>query len=403
VGTAPGAARIWTARKDWAAFGAAINDIFDAIAASSAAPPEEQAWLDVLAKDAGSIDAATDPYELAIVPPELLTDVEIDPAERDLAINWAYQSSFDITASDGPNLTAKVRLDGNYIGTVSLTFTVASRKIVAEATWSDEQMGFEADRVACAEIMGKPDHLRIYYDGATLADGFLFNPAYQDRKFTWDFRDFAGYSVEDEKPKPWGGRSLADVIAKEKSDGTPDESLFAYVVEKLCPTGWLASDDGAMEFADFVHIDPAVQRVTLIHVKGSGSANVSRQVSVANYEVVVGQAVKNIRHLNRTTLEEVLRNGVNKKIAGAVWRDGVRQADRDGIIAAAAALRPDHSRTVIVLQPQLTERERDACYADPPPSDTRRLDRMRQLDTLMLSARLSCGAVGADFIGIGSE
>src|SRR3546814_3163205 len=38
-----------------------------------------------------------------------------------------------------------------------------------------------------------------------------------------------------------------------------DDSLFAYVVKKVFsdsagkPTGWLASDDGSMELADFIH------------------------------------------------------------------------------------------------------------------------------------------------------
>lgn len=47
-------------------------------------------------------------------------------------------------------------------------------------------------------------------------------------------------------------------------------------------------------------------KLSLIHVKASDDAKVSRGVSVSKYEVVTAQAVKNLRSLDRAILSEGL-------------------------------------------------------------------------------------------------
>lgn len=403
VGAAPGAGRIWTARKSWSEFAEALDSIIDAAKAALTGPPGRQGWLTLLAGQSGDLADAADPYAIAIVPPELLRDDAIDADEKLKLIDWAYRAGFELTGSDGPSPIARVRLDGREIGTLRLDFEEKAGKFVAIPAWTDEAEGHEDERTQCNALVARPDCLRVYYDGLTLAEGYLFDPAYRDQPFAWRFEDFAGFDVTLEKPRTWGGRQLADVIAARMEDGKDDNSLFAFVVRRLFPKGWLASDDGAMEFADFVHIDPDTHKVTLIHAKGSNIAAAARGVSVSSYEVVVGQAVKNVRHLDRATLASVLKAGELKAIARAVWRDGVKQPNRDGLIALAEQLRPNHEKAVVILQPQLTETEHRACTGQPPTAASQRVKRMKQLDTLMLSARLSCLAVGAEFIGIGAK
>lgn len=409
VGTAPASSRIWINRpKDWASFGQALEAVLDhigrfALAAASTTPSEP--WLKVLAQSRGDIAAATEPYAVALIAPELFSEAEIASDVREKAIAWAYEGKFEVISHTGASPHCRVSLDGQEIGTVELTFAMVGEKAHATPVWSDLPDGFEAEREACGELLARTDCLRVYYaNGTTLAEGRLFEQAYRDQRFKWQFNDFTGYSIVDEKPKQWGGKSLAEVIADKKEDGSPDDSLFAYVKERLFDNaGWLASDDGSMEFADFVHIDPATHKVTLVHAKGSNKADQDRGVSVSNYEVVVSQAVKNIRHLDRSTLAAVLKAGQNKLIAGAVWFDGTKQTDRKKLIAFVETLPPNHEKHVIVLQPQLTEKENRACVGDKPSATRDRIVRMKQLDTLMLSARLSCGAVGADFSGIGAK
>jgi hypothetical protein len=408
VGAAPASSRIWINRpKDWAGFGQALEAVLDHIgtsmkAAAPATPGEP--WLKVLAQSSGDITAATNPYAVALMAPELLSEDEVAPEVREKAIAWAYDGKFEVVSYTGASPRCRVSLDGQEIGTVELTFNMVGEKAQATPIWSDLPDGFAAERDACGELLARTDCLRVYYaNGTTLAEGRLFEQAYRDQRFKWQFDDFTGYSIEDEKPKQWGGKSLADVIADKKEDGSADDSLFAYVKEKLFNNvGWLASDDGSMEFADFVHIDPANHKVTLVHAKGSNKDDPDRGVSVSNYEVVVSQAVKNIRHLDRSTLATVLKAGHNKKIAGAVWFNGVKQSDRKKLIAFVETLSPDHEKHVIILQPQLTKKENKACVGDKPSATRDRIIRMKQLDTLMLSARLSCGAVGAEFASIGA-
>jgi len=404
VGTSPSASRIWVNRpKDWSKFGDELNAVLAHCKRAIASVGPSQPWIQVLAQDAGDISTATNPYAVALMAPELLSDNEIDAEVRENAINWAYEAQFEIVAHHGPSPTCLVKFKGQEIGTVDFTFRTVAEKAITTASWTNSVAGYERERETFSTLAGRPECLRIYYDdGTTLSDGRLFNPAYRDQRFNWVFKDFTGYAITDEKPKVWGGKSLADVIANKKTDGSNDNSLFAYVVEKMFPTGWLASDDGSMEFADFVHIDKISHKVTLIHVKGSNKSSASREVSVSNYEVVVSQAIKNIRHLDRSTLASVLDAGKQKKISGAVWLDGKKQPNRKQLIKFAKTLKPDHEKCVIVLQPQLTQRENDACVGGKPTATRYRIIRMKQLDTLMLSARLSCGAVGAEFVSIGA-
>lgn len=408
VGTAPASSRIWINRPaNWQAFGQALEAVLDHVgtfAAATASVTPEQPWLKMLAQSRGDIKAATNPYAVALMAPELLSDAEIPSEVRERAITWAYDGRFEVIGHVGESPRCRVSLKDREIGTVELIFDMVGEKARATPVWSDMPDGFEAEREACGELLSRADCLRVYYaDGTTLAEGRLFEQAYRDQRFNWQFADFTGYNIEDEKPKQWGKKSLADVIAAKKKDGSSDDSLFAYVKEKLFnDAGWLASDDGSMEFADFVHIDPHTHKVTLVHAKGSNKDDPDRGVSVSNYEVVVSQAVKNIRHLDRSNLATVLKAGKHKKIAGAVWFDGQKQKDRTKLIAFVETLSSSHEKHVIILQPQLTEKENNACVGDTPSATRDRVRRMKQLDTLMLSARLSCGAVGAEFSSIGA-
>jgi hypothetical protein len=121
-----------------------------------------------------------------------------------------------------------------------------------------------------------------------------------------------------------------------------DDSLFGAEFSQLSGSGWLASDDGSMEIAGFIHFADN-DLVTLVHVEGAKLSKAAklndpaRQVSASKYEIVVGQAVKNLRHLDRTSLAEELTRNQGNKIESAVWQAGARQVDRNGLIARATS------------------------------------------------------------------
>ncbi|CAN5235201.1 hypothetical protein BH10PSE4_BH10PSE4_34190 [soil metagenome] len=362
-----------------------------------ATPPAASVKFSALAQAVATLAGVSDAYALTLIPPELLSDDDITPQEREAANTWAYEARFDVRAGAGASLEATVHLAGADLGDVALNVAMVDGRIQLTPVWIRDPGGVDGPREQCVAYLADTDWTKIYYEtGHAISQGRCYQSAYRDQPFDWKFEPFANYDVTAEKPTPQLNQSLADAIGTPKASGLRDDSLFAYVLDQLGPQGWLASDDGSMEFADFVHIaDDDV--VTLIHAKAAKSANANRQVSVSSYEVVVGQAVKNLRHLERATLAAELEKGKDKLISKAVWRDGVRQADRSGIIARADALPASYKRRVIVLQPQLTRREHDQCLAAG--AARGRSIRMKQLNTLMLAARLSAAAVGADFIG----
>ncbi|MER9565800.1 hypothetical protein [Mesorhizobium sp. M0571] len=145
-----------------------------------------------------------------------------------------------------------------------------------------------------------------------------------------------------------------------------------------------------MELADFIHIDPEAKVISLVHIKGSGSKAANREAAPADYEIVVSQAVKNIRHLDRRLLLHELTRGKAKKIGAAVWHDGVKQPNREGFLKAVEKLPASASKVLIVLQPRLTKSEIARCRAAAA-TPTRSM-RIKQIDTLMLAARASLRA-----------
>jgi hypothetical protein len=193
-----------------------------------------------------------------------------------------------------------------------------------------------------------------------------------------------------------------------------DTSLFGSVAKHWpnlldggAAAGWLICDDGSMESADFIHFNDQAPRarLSLIHVKGSGSAALQRGISVSDYEIVVGQAVKNLRYLDRTNIADKLASETDKLIATAVWRDGVRQRNRKDVITALRQAGSNIDKAVYVFQPRVRKSTREKIIAR---IQAGRLDnsdvrRLQQLDTLLLAARAECFGLGAEFHVIGED
>ena len=119
------------------------------------------------------------------------------------------------------------------------------------------------------------------------------------------------------------------------------------------------------ELADFIHFSDQAPRprLSLIHVKGSGSAAANRGISVSDYEIVVGQAVKNLRYLDRTNIADKLAAEKGRLISTAVWRDGVRQKDRKDAIAALRQAGSNLDKAVYVFQPRVRKSTRESIVA----------------------------------------
>ena len=154
-----------------------------------------------------------------------------------------------------------------------------------------------------------------------------------------------------------------------------------------------------MELADFIHVDPDSKKVSLVHVKASSNVSPDRLAAPTDYEIVIAQAIKNLRYLDRRKLYDELKAGKGKKIGAAVWKDGVRQGNRDGFLEIVKSLKSNAPKVLVVLQPRVTETEHVRCWeGEAAPAH---VVRMKQIDTLMLAARLSAMSCSASFIGWG--
>ena len=332
-------------------------------------------------------------------------------ARKILGSTSADAAHFEITSSpDSPSFDAEVFWGHESYGKVRYEFSVGSSglnpSVASEVlTWKTSADHQEAVRKLCESV----DLLTVYYDtGHTYSRGMFYETRFRDARFeNWKWFKLRKFDVTAEKPLA-GRRFVIGNIGIDK-----DNSLFGFVAKHwpnpdrtATATGWLVCDDGSMESADFIHFDPGATppHLTLIHVKGSSKSG-QRQLSVSDYEVVVSQAVKNLRYLDREHISEKLKLNRDKKIGTAVWRDGVRQNDRKEIIKLLTAAGSNMRKTVCVFQPSATRSEVEKVGKRALEGDTDRADvrRLKQLDALLLVARAECFGLGADFFVTGED
>lgn len=398
VGAAPSASRIWLSRaSDWSSFLGQIQIVLEHLKKSHT----PTTLYGFLSQPVSSLSSVKGAYGIAVLPSAMLAeDAGVSDEDRLEASRWAYQAAYVVVPAKGADFSVDVSLDADTVGTIQVTVTMSiSGKVNFATRWTKQGSASNEDREACRKFLSDPEQLKVYYDsGHAIADSKCYLAGWTDHLLDWDFQDLKGYNLWQEKPLVAKGKQLSDVI--EVSVPGVQSSLFTFVQQVLFRTGWLACDDGAMELADFVHLEPSTGRITLIHVKGAGSKKKPfTQVSVSDYEVVVSQGVKNIRHLTPEKLADALEAGTGKKIANAVWLNQKRQTGRAAMIQAIRALPPSAPRTLLILQPRLKKTEYDYCRGKPASTDVRVM-RFKQLNALMLAARVAAMAAGAEFRAI---
>jgi hypothetical protein len=392
VGVTPRKSSIWAGTTSaWTEFRDFVVRLLGEL---ESAVGREEAPLPVLAIPEIKASILGEAYEVGLQPPELLADdPSIGAEERQEMERWAFKARFEIVDSTGSGLTAEVFLDDERLGTLVFEVEASNPARVAWSVTGTPASAAVAEELAAAQQhCEKASWLTVRYDsGHAVSDGAVFKTRFRDlpfRGFVWV--DLAGFEVGREKP------GKLDAI------GT-DTSLFDWVQRNWpnvdgtggMPGGWLACDDGAMEIADFIHLDENTSPPTLalIHVKASNSSRPERKISVAPYEVVVAQAVKNLRHLDSELLAEGLRSGMSHRVGKLVWHDRER-SDRAQMLSALGALGTNYQRRLVVFQPQVTKARHDAARSG---GETLEFRRLQQLDSLLLGADADAHALGAPF------
>lgn len=432
IGISPNKSRIWTQRStSWSDYQRSVKKLLDLLDENEA---KLERPLPVLAEFADP-DNVANPYDFVIQPPEILSqDNEQEPQTLNRIEEWSYDVHFDVRDKSSPtDIEVGVKYKGNQIGELAIDLdysdplnveidSVSTKVTVDELPdqlqiTTDEgndtsDMSENEDKkksreplTELTELCQDPRKIKIYFDtGHTLSDGSLYKARFRDQSFDnfcWSKFD-SKFDIAKEKPEnfPSGGNKIC-------WDDDPEQSLFRWVRENWppndepwqgtpsSPSGWLACDDGSSEVADFVHLttetdDPII---SLIHVKAAGNDSSGRQISVAQYEKVTGQAVKNLRNLDHETLGQNLNEAISNKIGNYVWKDG-EYSDRAEMVNELEDLGSDYERRVVIVQPHVQKSHFDGISDEDESEDAQRL---KQLHTLLLSAENACNGLGAEF------
>lgn len=314
VGANPRNARIWLGpSKDWLSFLTRAESLIDAAAQAIKKPLPDVSPLPILAQPVDGISEARQAFDLAIIDPETVLAGFEESEEDPWVHEFADAAHFKITPSpNSPSFAAEVFWGRESYGTIRYEFSAGSsalsHSVISKVmTWNTSADHQEAIRKLCESA----DLLTVYFEtGHTYSRGLFYETRFRDARFeNWKWVNLQNFDITAEKPLA-GRKFVIGDIGHRK-----DDSLFGFVA-KYWPnldrteaaTGWLVCDDGSMESADFVHFDPEAtpSHLTLIHVKGSGNSG-KRQLSVSDYEVVVSQAVKNLRYLDREHISEKLK------------------------------------------------------------------------------------------------
>jgi hypothetical protein len=407
VGANPVNSRVWVGpTRSWDEFATQLNLLLDRAASRIGDGSISDKPLPILSSATTDISAVRDPYDIALIVPEEIND---GAADGNGDQRWLQQfgdaARFELKAQNGsPNFSATVFWGDNELGEIRYEFEEASAGVRLKATKVD---GFDEDGggAEVLQLCRSPEYLTIYFDtGHTYSRGHFYETRFRDARFgdwRWVRMDLDDTIFKQEKPLD-GKR-----FAVENTGNPDDKSLFGLVArhwpnleDRGAQTGWLVCDDGAMESADFIHVDNTASppTLTLIHVKGSGSDNVNRGLSVSDYEVVVGQAVKNLRHIDRELLKEKLQANTDGVLKDAVWHNGVRQQNRDGVLAMLDGLGSNLRKSVAVFQPRVQRSVYNKIRTKMDQHEnSSQVRRMQQLDALLLGARADCFSIGADF------
>ena len=102
-------------------------------------------------------------------------------------------------------------------------------------------------------------------------------------------------------------------------------------------------------------------------------------------------------------LKDKLEGNGTGVLKNAVWHNGERKENRNGIIQALEAVGSRMNKKVVILQPRVrrTEYEEVREMLSGNDGPVGKMHRLRQLDALLLSARANCLGLGAKFEVIG--
>lgn len=259
-----------------------------------------------------------------------------------------------------------------------------------------------------SRVFKYPELIKCWYEsGHAIVNGRVFKTDYRDviyDGFLW--ADFEQFNILKEKPET---KEQSPKVNLE--DTGNQKSLFCWIKNRWSgswngkedysttekPTGWLYCDDGSGEKADFIHAIEFKGKtyISLIHVKASSTDSLNRRLSVGAHDIVLNQAIKNLRYINRKNLASALNERISTSEKKQCWKDN-SQIDASSFISYLNALNTQSNikMRVIVIQPHT----RKSVYNNNTASNIR-----KQLDVLLVSAETAIKSSGAEFHIVGFD
>lgn len=380
LGFAPGKSQVWWRKSSSTIdYLTRVDRILDRIHQVSISPLPDSPSFPMLARSVSSLAGVREAFDVTLSPEDSGPFGAVDAARAE-AIGLLEQVTFSVVSgSSGADFVMDLTLDERTVGQARCAVSMPRGKV--RMAFGHE--GEPTDRVAAQGVVAAlqySDLMTAHYEsGHSVSERGVWVPANQDAAFSnFKWKDFSGHNIKSEKP------ALNRAVDIHGAIGAPgDASLFAWVLKEMS-TGYLVCDDGSGEVADFVHLSHN-DELSLMHVKGSNTDSLTRRVAVQQFEVVVGQAVKNLRNADQGNLLRAL-SGAPEFMA--CWLDGKREKNRADFLQLLESRKRSARSRVIVVQPHLTER------ALLMPSEASRIG---LLNVLLNSAHSSAVGMGFEF------
>jgi hypothetical protein len=401
IGLNPFKSSVWKGPcKDWGTFEKNVIEILDNLNSNRLNNPSP---IGILASPINNLNNVKDAYDFSIIDPETLS-YEMSTSKSDLVRRISAKYSVEISSTLSSNFTIKVYYENCYCGELTIKLNLREYEVFFEIT-NQQAVNQKKELLSYyARIFRHPELIKCWYEsGHAVVNSWIFKTDYKDvtyNGFIW--ADFENFNICQEKP-----------LISEKLDLTKigqQKSLFCWVKNRWSsrwddinsfnttekPSGWLYCDDGAGEKADFIHIDEFNKKtiISLIHIKAANSTSTTRRVSVGAHDIVLSQAVKNLRYANRKNLIQDLTDRANNSQNKMCWHNNnlIKTNDFINKLSSLQSNPNNIKIRIIVIQPHTLK----SYYTKLQNSNIK-----RQLDVLLVSSDNAIKSSGADFHIIG--
>ncbi|MEM0673830.1 hypothetical protein AAHA48_11685 [Dickeya oryzae] len=403
IGLNPYKSSLWRGPcKDWKTFENRVVEIIDTIDKNI---DKLENPISILAIPIAEMNGVNNVYDVSFIDPEFNSNgLSENKIERLCIIHSEYTFKI-LDTLNSPEINLEIFKHQSSIGDIKVSPKIIDYNVEFEVIGIHPKKGKKQEIEYFSNTFKYPELIKCWYEsGHAIVNGRVFKTEYRDvsyNNFIWT--DFEGFDISKEKPELDGKVALNKIGYQ--------NSLFCWIKHHWCglwdshenfmttdrPSGWLLCDDGSGEKADFIHVVEYKDKVyiSLIHIKASNSRSIDRRISVGAHDIVLNQAIKNLRYISRKKLVTALKERSENAVKKYCW-NGNNVSDHSSFLDAIESIERNSKIKfrVIIIQPHTMK----SYYNNSVQSNIR-----KQLDVLLVSAESAIRASGAEFYIIGHD